>query len=106
MDEVDASKVLLGAAGVLFAVELAPPGRYVLAVGPVAFDAGVAALAGSAFLAAWGVTGVLVRRPRVQATVDAAGADATALALVLVNDAIDYLWGLHPPLRYEPGIVL
>lgn len=29
-----------------------------------------------------------------------------ALALALVNDALDYGLGLHPPLRYEPGIAL
>ncbi|WP_128476457.1 DUF1405 domain-containing protein [Halorussus pelagicus] len=34
------------------------------------------------------------------------GALATALAALLANDAIDYLFGLHPPLRYEPGLLL
>lgn len=34
------------------------------------------------------------------------GALATALAVLLVNDALDYLLGIHPPLRYEPGLVL
>lgn len=34
------------------------------------------------------------------------GALGLALALALVNDALDYGLGLHPPLRYEPGIAL
>jgi uncharacterized membrane protein YpjA len=34
------------------------------------------------------------------------GALATALAALLANDAVDYLLGLHPPLRYEPGLLL
>ena len=34
------------------------------------------------------------------------GALALTLAALLVNDAIDYLFGLHPPLRYEPGLLL
>lgn len=34
------------------------------------------------------------------------GALATALGLLLVNDAVDYWFGYHPPLRYEPGVVL
>lgn len=34
------------------------------------------------------------------------GALTTALSLLLVNDAIDYLFGLHPPLRYDPGLLL
>jgi uncharacterized membrane protein YpjA len=29
-----------------------------------------------------------------------------ALALALLNDALDYGVGLHPPLRYEPGLLL
>jgi uncharacterized membrane protein YpjA len=29
-----------------------------------------------------------------------------ALALALVNDVLDYGFGLHPPLRYEPGLAL
>ncbi|WP_224449159.1 DUF1405 domain-containing protein [Haloprofundus salilacus] len=31
------------------------------------------------------------------------GALAFALALAFANDAFDYLFGYHPPLRYEPG---
>jgi uncharacterized membrane protein YpjA len=34
------------------------------------------------------------------------GALAFALALALVNDALDYGYGLHPPLRYDPGLGL
>jgi uncharacterized membrane protein YpjA len=34
------------------------------------------------------------------------GALATALALSVLNDVLDYGFGLHPPLRYEPGLVL
>lgn len=34
------------------------------------------------------------------------GALAAALAALLANDALDYLLGYHPPLRYEPGIAL
>lgn len=34
------------------------------------------------------------------------GALALALVAVLVNDLLDYGFGLHPPLRYEPGLVL
>lgn len=34
------------------------------------------------------------------------GALAAALAALLANDALDYLLGYHPPLRYEPGLVL
>jgi len=34
------------------------------------------------------------------------GALATALGLLLVNDVVDYRFGYHPPLRYEPGAVL
>jgi uncharacterized membrane protein YpjA len=34
------------------------------------------------------------------------GALGFALVLALSNDALDYLVGLHPPLRYEPGVVL
>jgi uncharacterized membrane protein YpjA len=34
------------------------------------------------------------------------GALATALVLSLVNDVLDYGFGLHPPLRYEPGLAL
>ena len=34
------------------------------------------------------------------------GALATALVLSLANDLLDYGFGLHPPLRYEPGIAL
>ncbi|WP_158055727.1 DUF1405 domain-containing protein [Halorussus halophilus] len=34
------------------------------------------------------------------------GALATALGALLVNDAVDYVWGYHPPLRYDPGLVL
>ncbi|WP_135828894.1 DUF1405 domain-containing protein [Halorussus halobius] len=42
--------------------------------------------------------------PRYGATTR--GALATALAALLVNDALDYAWGIHPPLRYEPGVAL
>ncbi|WP_115864609.1 DUF1405 domain-containing protein [Halorussus litoreus] len=42
--------------------------------------------------------------PRYGATTR--GALAAALAALLVNDALDYLLGIHPPLRYEPGFVL
>lgn len=34
------------------------------------------------------------------------GALATALVLSLANDLLDYGFGLHPPLRYEPGLAL
>jgi len=34
------------------------------------------------------------------------GALAFALVLALVNDALDYGLGVHPPLRYDPGIAL
>jgi uncharacterized membrane protein YpjA len=34
------------------------------------------------------------------------GALAFALLASLVNDAFDYGFGYHPPLRYEPGLVL
>ncbi len=42
--------------------------------------------------------------PRVGATTR--GALAAALVAMLVNDAADYLFGFHPPLRYDPGLVL
>lgn len=31
---------------------------------------------------------------------------ATALGVLLVGDVADYWFGLHPPLRYEPGLAL
>lgn len=31
---------------------------------------------------------------------------ALALVIALCNDLLDYGYGLHPPLRYEPGLVL
>lgn len=34
------------------------------------------------------------------------GALALALVLALLNDTLDYGLGLHPPLRYEPGLLL
>ncbi len=34
------------------------------------------------------------------------GALAVALVLALVNDGLDYGMGIHPPLRYDPGIAL
>jgi uncharacterized membrane protein YpjA len=34
------------------------------------------------------------------------GALAAALVLSLANDVLDYGFGLHPPLRYEPGLAL
>ncbi|MDR5674110.1 Uncharacterized membrane protein, DUF1405 family [Halalkaliarchaeum sp. AArc-CO] len=34
------------------------------------------------------------------------GALASALALLLANDVFDYVFGYHPPLEYEPGLVL
>lgn len=34
------------------------------------------------------------------------GALATTLTALLANDALDYLLGIHPPLRYEPGLLL
>lgn len=34
------------------------------------------------------------------------GALVAALALLLVNDVVDYGFGLHPPIRYPPGVVL
>ncbi|MFC7079600.1 DUF1405 domain-containing protein [Halorussus caseinilyticus] len=34
------------------------------------------------------------------------GALATTLVALLANDAIDYLLGYHPPLRYEPDLLL
>ncbi len=30
----------------------------------------------------------------------------TALVLALGNDILDYGFGYHPPLRYDPGLVL
>jgi uncharacterized membrane protein YpjA len=42
--------------------------------------------------------------PRFGATTR--GALVTALVAMLANDAADYLFGFHPPLRYDPGIVL
>jgi len=29
-----------------------------------------------------------------------------ALGLLLANDIVDYGFGFHPPLRYEPGVVV
>ncbi len=34
------------------------------------------------------------------------GALGLSLALLLVNDLLDYGFGYHPPLRYEPGLAL
>lgn len=34
------------------------------------------------------------------------GALAFALVVALANDALDYGYGLHPPLRYDPGLLL
>ncbi|PSQ09278.1 DUF1405 domain-containing protein [Halobacteriales archaeon QS_5_70_15] len=34
------------------------------------------------------------------------GALAAALVLSLANDLLDYGFGLHPPLRYDPGLAL
>jgi uncharacterized membrane protein YpjA len=34
------------------------------------------------------------------------GALAVALGLALLNDVVDYGFGLHPPLRYDPGLLL
>jgi len=34
------------------------------------------------------------------------GALGVSLLLLVVNDLVDYGVGLHPPLRYEPGVVL
>jgi len=34
------------------------------------------------------------------------GALALALVVALANDALDYGYGLHPPLRYDPGLTL
>jgi uncharacterized membrane protein YpjA len=34
------------------------------------------------------------------------GALAFALGVSLVNDVLDYGFGLHPPLRYDPGVAL
>lgn len=34
------------------------------------------------------------------------GALAFALVLAFVNDVFDYLFGYHPPLRYDPGVTL
>jgi uncharacterized membrane protein YpjA len=42
--------------------------------------------------------------PRFGATTR--GALAVALVAMLVNDAADYLFGFHPPLRYDPGVTL
>ena len=42
--------------------------------------------------------------PRYGATTR--GALALSLAAMLANDAADYLFGYHPPLRYDPGPVL
>lgn len=66
------------------------------------------------FPAAWAYFGILLTHlgfvaeayliPHYAATTR--GALATALALALINDALDYGVALHPPLRYEPGVVL
>jgi uncharacterized membrane protein YpjA len=42
--------------------------------------------------------------PRYGATTR--GALALTLGALLANDALDYLLGIHPPLRYEPGLLL
>jgi uncharacterized membrane protein YpjA len=42
--------------------------------------------------------------PRYGATTR--GALAVALAALLLNDAVDYAFGYHPPLRYDPGLGL
>jgi len=34
------------------------------------------------------------------------GALATALVVLVGNDVLDYVFGYHPPLRYEPGVAL
>lgn len=34
------------------------------------------------------------------------GALALSLVLLVTNDILDYGFGLHPPLRYEPGVAL
>jgi len=34
------------------------------------------------------------------------GALATTFAALLANDVLDYLLGIHPPLRYDPGLLL
>ncbi|MFL9709106.1 DUF1405 domain-containing protein, partial [Aeromonas veronii] len=34
------------------------------------------------------------------------GALGLSLALLLFNDLLDYGFGYHPPLRYEPGLIL
>jgi uncharacterized membrane protein YpjA len=34
------------------------------------------------------------------------GALAVALGVALANDVLDYGYGLHPPLRYDPGLIL
>ena len=34
------------------------------------------------------------------------GALGVALGLLLANDIVDYGFGFHPPLRYEPGVVV
>ncbi|XGI83499.1 DUF1405 domain-containing protein [Halorutilales archaeon Cl-col2-1] len=34
------------------------------------------------------------------------GALVTSTVLLLLNDLVDYAAGLHPPLRYDPGLVL
>ena len=34
------------------------------------------------------------------------GALAVSLVLLLINDLVDYGFGYHPPLRYEPGLFL
>lgn len=34
------------------------------------------------------------------------GALGVSLVLLLINDMVDYGLGYHPPLRYEPGVVL
>lgn len=66
------------------------------------------------FPAAWAYFGILLTHlgfvaeayliPHYAATTR--GALATALVLALLNDALDYGVALHPPLRYEPGVVL
>lgn len=66
------------------------------------------------FPAAWGYFGIVVTHLAFVAQAalvphygrTTRGALVAALAVALLNDALDYGLGLHPPLRYQPGLAL
>lgn len=66
------------------------------------------------FPAAWAYFGIVLTHLGFAAeayliphyAVTTRGALVAALSVALCNDVIDYAYGLHPPLRYEPGIPL